>query len=104
MSHLITLAPVLGKRLITWPSAVTLLITLLASSHDATAASPPRRTAQQSVNSITSVITVTSMLAALAALAAFQHRCGFLEGGQLLTWPPSIPPRPSTMTPRGLPA
>src|SRR5688572_21240061 len=45
-----------------------------------------------SVHSVISVTTVTNALAALAALAAFQHRCGFLEGGQTLPWPPSTLP------------
>jgi hypothetical protein len=44
-----------------------------------------------SVQSVTSVITVTDTLAVLALLAAFKHRCGFLEEGQMLTWP-SCPP------------
>jgi hypothetical protein len=57
------------------------------------------------VKSVSSVTNVTNTLAVLAALAAFKPRCGFLEGGQPVTWPSSTPPRTchDTTPPAGLP-
>jgi hypothetical protein len=57
-----------------------------------------------SVKSGNSVTSVTSALAVLALLAPFKHRCGFLEEGQPLTWPPSnciLRPRRPSPSPTG---